>query len=519
MVVETALDWFRRSSSRCNEHHHHRHTGSSNDDESATVNVSTATHAAWRFLRYGKSGIGPIDAAWKRCRNDERHKLRKDRYQPLHVQKYPCPPVVVLEGPKDTGKTWMLLTLTARYVVETRASRFDKVGNVDKVDTDDNEDSEISSEDRPKVLLLDSSYGFSISQLVHIVQQRLRIVQKRQQKLFVNDNVDHHDGQNGEHQQQDQDQHQHRQQNKSSEERQFEEELERQERGRLSFERDMEDCLSRIHIIQVDDGSSGWIPILEALTHKLSEDRSRNSNSNDSLRRDTDTSSFPPSPPILLLWDGFISDLVGVNNTITASTTSGSIIDITNNRSSSNNAHENALFDSPVSRELLRQVSRLLEKERDTLWWVLTTRTSSATTNKASTFTNSIGNPSTGRYGSSLVKNFGIGFRVAEWIRKEEERREQQQEERKRQQLQQRNHTGFVQLKQLQHQPKKTCRATYRVQLDRHCSSLSATTVGVGLFARIIGTSVEYNKTNNCTSGVDGGEIFPFSLSLEGILS
>jgi len=511
MVVETALDWFRRSSSECNEHHHQRDTGSSNDDESATVNVSTATDAAWRFLRYGKSGIAPIDVVWKRCRNDERHKrLRKYRYQPVHVQEYPCPPVVVIEGPKDTGKTWMLLTLTARYVVETRASRFDNV------DTDGNEDS-ISSEDRPKVLLLDSSYGFSISQLVHVVQQRLRIVKQRQQQLFVNDNVDHNDGQNREQQQQYQ--HQHRQQNKSSEERQFEEELERQERGKLSFERDMEDCLSRIHIIQVDDGSTGWIPILEALTYRLSENRCRNSSSNDNLRRETDSSSFPPSPPTLLLWDGFISDLAVANNTITASTTSGSIIDITNNRSSSNNAHENALFDSPVSRELLRQVSRLLEKERDTLWWVLTTRTSSSTTKKAFTLTNSIGNPSTRRYGSSLVKNFGIGFRVTEWIRKEEERREQQQEERERQQLQQRNHTGFVQPKQLQHQQKQLRRSTYRVQLDRHCSSLSATTVGVGLFARIIGTSAEYNKTNNYTSDVDGGEIIPFSLSLEGILS
>ena len=556
MAVETALDWFRRSSKKRRRHRHSNKSGPNNndvddDDESLNATITTATDAAWTFLRYGRSGIAPIDAAWKRCRNDERQRQRhrpKDRYQPLHEQNcLPPPPVVVLEGPRDVGKTWMLLTLAARYVVETRASKFDNVvGNKDAVDTDDtdgtennNEESDNNnkSESRPKVLLLDSSYDFSISQLVYVVQQRLRLVhqQQHQETISANDNVDNHDGHNGE-QQQEQQQQQQQQQHKSLEQRQLEEELERQERGRLSFEKDMEDCLSRIHIIQVDDGST-WVPMLEALTHQLSDDNRRNGNSNstsnDNLPRETDPSfSSSSAAPILLLWDGFLSDLIVANSTMTTSAGGGSNIIMSNNSSNNNNAYQNTLFDSPGSRELLRQVSRLLEKQRDTLWWVLTTRTSSSTTATATTAKNA---PFT-----SSIENYGIGFRVAEWIRKEEERRElQQQKEQERQQhqlqQQQNNHTGFVQRRQLhqnhdQKQPPQ--RKTYRVRLDRRSSisssSRSITTMGMAtLFAKVITSrssssiaSNEYNnKTNNYINDVDGGENIPYSLSLEGILS
>lgn len=229
MAVETALDWFRRSSKKRRRHRHSK-SGPNNDDvddddESLNATITTATDAAWTFLRYGRSGIAPIDAAWKRCRNDERQRQRhrpKDRYQPLHEPQncLPPPPVVVLEGPRDVGKTWMLLTLAARYVVETRASKFDNVvGNKDAVDTDDTDgtennheesDNNNKSESRPKVLLLDSSYDFSISQLVYVVQQRLRLVhqQQHQETISANDNVDNHDGHNGEQQQEQQQQQQ-----------------------------------------------------------------------------------------------------------------------------------------------------------------------------------------------------------------------------------------------------------------------------------------------------------------------
>ena len=73
MAVETALDWFRRSSKKRRRHRHSK-SGPNNDDddvdddESLNANITTATDAAWTFLRYGRSGIAPIDAAWKRCR-------------------------------------------------------------------------------------------------------------------------------------------------------------------------------------------------------------------------------------------------------------------------------------------------------------------------------------------------------------------------------------------------------------------------------------------------------------------
>ena len=92
MAVETALDWFRRTNGNGN-----------NDDESTNDHsCSDPSTAAWRFLRHGKSGIAPIDAAWKHCRNKERQ-----QHQRLEYRQSP-PPVVVLEGPKDVGKTWML---------------------------------------------------------------------------------------------------------------------------------------------------------------------------------------------------------------------------------------------------------------------------------------------------------------------------------------------------------------------------------------------------------------------------
>lgn len=512
MAIETALDWLRRSSS-LRKRNRHQYDDDDDDEISDKDDGDTsATATAWRFLRYGKSGIAPLDAAWKQCRHDDRRRRSRGdhRYQHLQlhthtrngIQKHLSPPpVVVLEGPQDVGKTWMLLSLAARFVVETRASIFDN----------DDEENRNPVKDRPKVLFFDSNYDFTISQLVYIVHQRLRIVRQREEKKIANNrNSGDIDVQkNYEMQQRDHPQCQHQ----PFDQIQLEEEYERQEKERLFIERDLEDCLSRIHIIHVDDGSTGWIPILEAMTHRLKQDYTGGS------RNETDNSSFPSSPPTLLLWDGFLSDIITANNTILVnSNNGGSNIDIMNN-SSSSMAHEIALFDSPVSRELLRQVYRLLESERDTLWLVLTVRTSPAVppTHRAAT----------AFHASNSMKYFGIGFRVAEWIRKEEERRTQQQEEeqsqkvRLQQQHQQQNRTGFVQQNQTHQHHKGSQRTTYRIQLDRNSSRYP------NFFARILSGNTN-NNSNTCAGMLDSSnrnringvyDKIPYSLSLEGILS
>ena len=125
------------------------------------------------------------------------------------------------------------------------------------------------------------------------------------------------------------------------------------------------------------------------------------------------------------------------------------------------------------------------------------------------------------------MKYFGIGFRVAEWIRKEEERRTQQQEEEQsqkvqlQQQHQQQNRTGFVQQNQTHQHHKGSQRTTYRIQLDRNSSRYP------NFFARILSGNTN-NNSNTCAGMLDSSnrnringvyDKIPYSLSLEGILS
>ena len=609
MISETALDWFHRSqrqsgrSGSGNKKRRRRNgsaaaassssswndgfDGDDGDESSDHSDLNTATDpsmAAWRFLRFGKSGIAPIDAAWKRSRDGtgtsaskqhRREQSQRGRPRPRLV----LPPVTVLEGPKDVGKTWMLLTLAARFVVATRASRFKDFDNkcdkgkskgidaIDKMqtegpnsgsDTDDDDDDEEdddssitssrNNDDRPKVLLLDSTYDFSVSQLVNVVRltlererhrQRVRKSnqsqrererecqpqvqaqqqqqQQQQQDVTNNDGMSKNGGRRGD---------------KQHQERNIEEELERQEREKMSLEQDMEDCLRRIHIIQVDNGSTGWVPMLEALKYQLSEDRRRRNTTTINSVRPRNAETSPVGPPTLLLWDGFLSDMALSSNATTTPKASAVLGD-----SLGSFSNVQALFDSPGAQELLRQLSRLLQKERDALWLVLTTRTVSGTTAAAAT-------------NDTPSEHSGIGLRLTEWIRKEEERRGDKDSGLRQPPLQ--NRYPNQQQKQKQQQPH---RASYRIRLDRRqnsrttgtVSTASSTSRGEGrvpstaaaaaaLFAKVlvttststaanfdssgVGTNGAGNRSSSSVVAIDGNDDkIPYSISLGGILS
>ena len=133
-IVETALDWFCRSQRQ--NRRKRRLSGSScngvgndngiSDDLDADIPTDPSI-AAWNFLQFGKSGIAPIDEAWKRSCDVTKGRGQRRPGSPLLL-----PPVTILEGPKDVGKTWMVLTLAARFVVATRASRFKDFNNNDE---------------------------------------------------------------------------------------------------------------------------------------------------------------------------------------------------------------------------------------------------------------------------------------------------------------------------------------------------------------------------------------------------
>jgi len=394
-IVETALDWFCRSQRQSRRKR--RLSGSScngvgndngiSDDLDADIPTDPSI-AAWNFLQFGKSGIAPIDEAWKRSCDGTKGRGQRPPGSPLLL-----PPVTILEGPKDVGKTWMVLTLAARFVVATRASRFKDFNNNDEgkgicvtttdemrsedtgsggsnANVDDDENGNRSKKsDQPIVVLADSTYDFTISQLVTVVRMTLSRERKRQHLRETNmRNIQPPDGSDN-----DKQYNADRQcQNTKINERTIEEELDCQERERISFKQDMEDCLSRIHVIQVDNGSIGWVPMLEALTYQLDDNRRRRDryasvvNSGRSWHMEASTKG----PPTLLLWDGFLSDVAFSPNVVT----SGIIGDSIGNYNT-----VQATFESPGTQELLRQISRLLQKHPDTLWLVLTTRTVSVT--------------------------------------------------------------------------------------------------------------------------------------------
>ncbi|GAX22832.1 hypothetical protein FisN_24Lh116 [Fistulifera solaris] len=168
--TETAYDWFQRSKRK-------RAQDEIPKDPSS---------AAWSFFRSG-SGISFMDAAFRRHTTDTL-------------------PVIHLMG--DVAKTWTLLSLAARFVVQTRPSQFTFTTT--------------SADILPQVLWLDSHQEVIASQLAHVVRSTL-LRHMNTAMADVND--------------------------------------ERQ------LAHDLQDCCERIHVARV--ATDDWVPLLECWRHQL----------------------------------------------------------------------------------------------------------------------------------------------------------------------------------------------------------------------------------------------------------
>ncbi|KAL3928628.1 MAG: hypothetical protein SGARI_004980 [Bacillariaceae sp.] len=161
------------------------------------------------------------------------------------------------------------------------------------------------------------------------------------------------------------------------------------ERQRLQLEKDVDDCLSRIHVVQVDDGTTGWVPVLEVLRHELAKRQSTitTTQAPNQAASESPEAKRPQAAPTLLLWDGFLADV--------------------GNETS--------------SREILQQMSRLLEQESSNVWWVVSATATShveSTTTLASAASNSV-------TANINTKGSRVGNQVAEWMKQQWQRKQQ----------------------------------------------------------------------------------------------
>jgi len=221
--TETAYDWWQRSKRA--------------RAVSSAAPPKDPASAAWAFCRPTSSrgtGIAFVDAA-----------LRRTSAAPVTSSL----PVVDVRGGSAVGKTWTILSLAARFAVATRPSQFD----TSTIMFDDENDMSNGCSVLPQVIILDSTYDVTTCKLSYAVRSTLL--------------------------------------RKMSSSTQDDSTAATQQRNTddlaTAFERDMKDCLSRIHFGTADD-LAGWVPLLECLRHQL-----------------TATSSDHPT---LLLWDGFLSE-------------------------------------------------------------------------------------------------------------------------------------------------------------------------------------------------------------------
>lgn len=198
--------------------------------------------AAWSFVSPARNnhscdssgtGIAFIDAAL--CKNVTPNSSLENRTKI---------PVIDIRG--DYGKTWTLISLAARFVVATCQSQFSEISGA----RDDENQSFFgrSLGQLPQVIVLDSKYDFTIPKLSYAVRSTLL------RKLGV---LNHDNEAN----------------------------LKRR------FERDIENCLSRIHIATSSNDVGGWIPILESIRFQLLP--------------------LASDHPTLILWDGFLGEPAG----------------------------------------------------------------------------------------------------------------------------------------------------------------------------------------------------------------
>ena len=235
VVVETAYEWFQRS-------------------QRARIARSVApptnpTAAAWAFCRPSTAttssssasfgtGIAFVDAA-----------LQRRVFHPQHQQQQQLP-VVDIRGSTDTGKTWTIISLAARFVVATRKSQF-------LVATGHPPQREDDGWIPPQVIVFDSQCNVTLPKLVYAVRSLLL---RRLSGSGAGPSTQ-------------------------------EETAEQLHEKTVHFERDMEDCLSRIQVAQNSSQGgdlTGWVPILETVRHQLAPTAADH--------------------PTLLLWDGFLSE-------------------------------------------------------------------------------------------------------------------------------------------------------------------------------------------------------------------
>lgn len=202
------------------------------------------TESAWEwFQRSQKTKAAPpadsAAAAWVFCRGATGIAFIDLALQRSQQQQQQHLPVLDIRGAK--GKTMTLLSIVARYVVATRASQYHRA-TIDPADEDDdtNHDSmqDTTAASAPQAYLLDSSFDIVIPRLVHVVRSTLL-----RKITGVCD-----EGQ---------------------------------------VQRDLEDCLRRIQLMQTSDGLAGWVPLLETLRHRI-----------------TALDHYPT----LVVWDGFLAE-------------------------------------------------------------------------------------------------------------------------------------------------------------------------------------------------------------------
>ena len=168
--TETAYDWLQRS----------------NRKRALDEIPQNSTSAAWLFWR-GKTGLTFLDAALRRPAANSTT-------------------IVAIHG--EIAKTWTIVSLAARFVVNTRESQFPRNEDIDEEPT-------AAAGPPPQVIVLDGGLDVTFPKLAYAVRSC----------LLRQDAVD--------------------------------------------FEGDTQDCLRRIHIIPTTTQMLDWVPVLECIKYRL----------------------------------------------------------------------------------------------------------------------------------------------------------------------------------------------------------------------------------------------------------
>jgi hypothetical protein len=255
--VETALEWFERCELL------RRQERQIPDEPPASP-----TAAAWAFFRgstsiHGGTGNPFVDEALQRQ---------------LQWKQLPLIEIKDRQGSSRTGKTHTLVSLAAKFVVSTRASLFSHIpanNNAPRMSAQS-----IRKQQLPQVIILDSELDITFLRLAHAVSSQLMLHPAAPAEDPATTTTDNDNDMTT---------------------ATINQEL-------IETERDMEDCLSRIHIARVDDDRE-WIPILEALRHELVKPKEHDLNGN--ISKDAlvgDDEEREDNFPTLLLWDGFLGN-------------------------------------------------------------------------------------------------------------------------------------------------------------------------------------------------------------------